>query len=130
VAFGSGIKFASMVILIPAGFHYGGFPGALAGLVASELLKYLVSAWGAAMAGLPGFGRDAILSVMIAATSGAGFALGSLTGERFPGRLPALVAATGAATIPWLAVGFWQFGQKKNWWAARVGPPPAASPGP
>jgi O-antigen/teichoic acid export membrane protein len=131
VALGSGIKFASMVVLIPAGFHYGGFPGALVGLVGSELLKYLASAWGAATAGLRGFGRDAILTMLVAATSGAGFALGSLTGERFPGKLPALVVATGVAIIPWLAVGFWQFGRRKSgggW--DQAGPPPAAAPEP
>ena len=127
VALGSGIKFASMVALIPAGFHYGGFPGALVGLVGSEFLRYVASAWGTATAGLPGFGRDAVLTVLVAATSAAGFAVGSLTGEQFPGKLPALVAAAGAATIPWLAVGFWEFGRKRK--GASAGPPPAASPG-
>jgi O-antigen/teichoic acid export membrane protein len=127
VALGSGIKFVSMVALIPAGFHYGGFPGALVGLVGSEFLRYLASAWGTATAGLPGFGRDAVLTVLVAATSGAGFAVGSLTGEQFPGKLPALVAAAGAATLPWLAVGFWELGRKRK--GASAGPPPAASPG-
>lgn len=113
VAAGSGAKVAGMVAMIPIGFHLGGFEGALVGLVASEAVKYLTAAWGAAASGLGGFGRDALLTSLVAATSAAGFVGGRLIAERGSGSLAALVISAGGTVLLWGALAWWYWRRER-----------------
>lgn len=101
VAAGSAAKVAGMAIAIPVGFRLGGFPGAMAGLVAAELAKYAVSALGAAAAGLKGVARDLLVTAAVAAVSAAAFGAGQLVAGPQGRNLLPLLAATA------IAVGFW-----------------------
>jgi len=62
-------KFASLVVLVPLGFHLAGFRGALVGLVLSDLVKYVTSSIGVASHGLRALRVDAGLTVAMAAVS-------------------------------------------------------------
>jgi O-antigen/teichoic acid export membrane protein len=72
----SGAKLAGMLIMIPLGFLIGGFPGAVIGYAASEVMRYLVSASGTARSGLGDFGRDLVLTTWVAASSILGYFAG------------------------------------------------------
>jgi O-antigen/teichoic acid export membrane protein len=72
VAGGSAAKLVGMIVLIPVGFHFGGFPGALLGYATSELLRYAVSAIAAGVTKLHAWPQDAGFTTV--------FAVASLTG--------------------------------------------------
>lgn len=72
VAASNGGKLVGMIALIPLGYLWGGFPGAVLGFAASEVLKYVVSAHAASRAGLPGRRQDLVLTVAVAASAAAG----------------------------------------------------------
>jgi O-antigen/teichoic acid export membrane protein len=59
-------KIASMVALVPLGFMFYGFHGALGGFVLAEIPKYLVVTIGARRAGLPGWGVELALTALLA----------------------------------------------------------------
>lgn len=61
----SGAKLVGMCALIPIGFHVAGFPGAVAGLAAADVLRYGVSAWAVARAGLRGWPQDLLLTAWL-----------------------------------------------------------------
>ena len=69
VAAGNAGKLAGMVLLIPLGFHYDGFRGAVLGIVASEAVRYVVSAAALVRAGLRGWPRDLRLTLWMLATA-------------------------------------------------------------
>jgi O-antigen/teichoic acid export membrane protein len=121
VAAGSAAKVLGMVVAIPLGVCVGGFHGAVAGLVASDLLKYLISAGVTAAAGLNGFGRDLLLTAGIVVLSAAGFASGSPLARRFPGNMAALFAAAATAGLPWVVLGLWHLRRDKAVRAAVAG---------
>jgi O-antigen/teichoic acid export membrane protein len=105
VAAGSGAKVVGMVALVPLGFHLGGFPGALAGLVLAEALKYLTAAVGLASSGLQGFPADIGLSVLVAGISAVGFlAGGTVQAGRYTNLVALLVSGLLAAGT-WTALG-------------------------
>ena len=105
VAAGSAAKVAGMAVMIPIGFHLGGFAGALVGVVASELAKYLTAAVGATTAGLPGFWRDALLTVGVGLASGAGAMAGWIVAEGIGGNLLPLCASAAVGGLPWVVLG-------------------------
>jgi len=57
-------KLVGMLILIPVGYSLAGFPGAVAGFALAEVLRYVVSAFAASKAGLPGRGQDLALTAL------------------------------------------------------------------
>lgn len=71
VAAGNVGKLIGMVIFIPVGFHFAGFPGALGGIIASDLLKYAVSVIAVQRRGLSSLPMDAGLSLVVAAALAA-----------------------------------------------------------
>jgi O-antigen/teichoic acid export membrane protein len=94
-------KLAGLVILLPLGYHLDGFRGALVGLILSDAVKYATSSIGVARHGLRFLGRDALLTVAVAAVSWVGFGAGN-----------ALAAGTGRNVGPFLVaalvvVGAW-----------------------
>jgi O-antigen/teichoic acid export membrane protein len=69
----NGAKLAGMITLIPLGFHFGGFPGAIMGYVTSELFRYAFSALAVYRLGLPALRQDAGYSAVVAVSSLAGW---------------------------------------------------------
>jgi O-antigen/teichoic acid export membrane protein len=90
VAAASAAKLAGMAMLIPVGMALYGFRGAVIGFAASEIFRYLVSALGAALAGLRAARQDGGLSLAVAVTS----ALGLFTSETAKRMLHGGVAGT------------------------------------
>jgi O-antigen/teichoic acid export membrane protein len=104
VAAGSAAKLVGLVVLIPVGFHLAGFPGALAGLVGADLVKYLTSALGAARSGLHGFWRDVGLTALTLAIAGAGLASAQALSARQGSNLGALLVAGAVPILVWAVV--------------------------
>jgi O-antigen/teichoic acid export membrane protein len=69
VAAGNFSKLIGMVALMPLGFYLGGFPGALIGFVASELLRYAASALAAYKLKLPALRQDLGFTLVVAGSS-------------------------------------------------------------
>jgi O-antigen/teichoic acid export membrane protein len=87
VALGSAAKLAGMVVLIPIGIHLAGFPGALIGFAGSEALRYVTSVVGAKTLKISGLWQDGTLSLLVAASAGAGWVT-QLTIQRLLVRSP------------------------------------------
>ncbi len=104
VAAGNAAKVLGMVAFIPLGFHFGGFPGAQAGLAGSDLAKYLTVAIGAAVARLGGFAGDVLLTALVAGTSTLGIAAGRLLVAPRAPEIATLAISFAAAALPWVAV--------------------------
>jgi hypothetical protein len=69
VAAGHFAKLIGMLALMPLGYHLGGFPGALIGFVASELMRYAASAMAAYKLKLPALMQDLGFTVVVAVSS-------------------------------------------------------------
>jgi O-antigen/teichoic acid export membrane protein len=65
-------KLIGMLALIPLGHHFGGFPGAVAGYAAAELLRYAVSFSAVRSRGVAPLALDARLTLNAALAIGAG----------------------------------------------------------
>ena len=109
MAAGSGAKLACLVVLIPLGFHLDGFRGALVGLVAADVVKYLVAATGMAAQHLAGRRLDAGITLLVVVISGAGLAAGAVVEASTPSRLAAFLAAGVASGGAWAAILGWYF---------------------
>jgi O-antigen/teichoic acid export membrane protein len=81
LAAGNAIKLAGMIVLIPVGFRLDGFRGAVLGLVASELIRYLVSAYALIRMGMRAGPQDLRLTLWVLATAWIGWQT-ALFGER------------------------------------------------
>ena len=107
VAACNGAKVVAMILLIPSGYALFGFPGAVAGLSAADLIRYAISAFLVARAGLSGWGQDLWMSLTMAASAAAGWmTVLYLEGQ---GTHPAVVcaAAATAVTVLWLPALTW-----------------------
>jgi O-antigen/teichoic acid export membrane protein len=82
IAAGSFAKLCGMVVLIPLGFWWLGFPGAVLGFTASEAFKYALSLMGAHRANLEGYRQDLTLSLLVVATTVLGVGV-RLAAQRF-----------------------------------------------
>ena len=91
VAASSTGKLVGMLVLIPVGYALGGFPGAVMGLAASEVLRYAVSAFAVGRAGLRGWPQEQKLTAWVIATSAVGW-LSARLGDQ-GGLSPPAVAA-------------------------------------
>ncbi len=109
MAAGSAAKLACLVALIPLGFYLDGFRGALVGLVAADVVKYLVAATGMAAQRLAGRRLDAGITLLVALISAAGLAAGALVEASTPSRLAAFLAAGVASGGAWAAILGWYF---------------------
>ncbi len=109
LAGGNAAKLACMVALVPVGYHLAGFRGALTGVVASELAKYLVSELALVARGLVTFGADLTFTVLVAASAASGiFAADTLRTWGY-GTVPAFFAAGVTTATIWgaLTLGIW-----------------------
>lgn len=73
MAFASAGKLLGMAVLIPLGWHWGEFPGAMLGLAGSDVIRYLVSTIGVLGFGLDGRMQDLKLTVLLAASAALGW---------------------------------------------------------
>jgi O-antigen/teichoic acid export membrane protein len=90
LAAANGAKVIGMAGLVPLGALLGGFPGAILGFAAADLLKYVVSAIGATRMGMSAWRQDLVLTVGIGVVSLATLAVRKALGAA---ALPALVDA-------------------------------------
>jgi hypothetical protein len=126
LAAGNAAKVAGLALLVPLGFAADGFRGALAGLVAAEVLKYLTSAAAAARRGLKGAGRDLIVTAGIGAVSSGAFLAGrAAAGAAHPDLLGFLCAGT-LVVLAWGVAGLvgWRAGRAV--WTSTGPPGPSA----
>jgi O-antigen/teichoic acid export membrane protein len=66
-------KFLGMVAFIPLGFHFLQFPGAVAGVVVSDLCRVAVSVAAARRAGLRALDQDLALTALLIVAAGSGW---------------------------------------------------------
>jgi O-antigen/teichoic acid export membrane protein len=97
----SAAKLVGMLALIPLGYAFYGFPGAVAGLAASEVFKYAVSAFAVARAGLSGWPQELRLTGWVLLTAGLGWALSSIAAGSGWGRFPAAGLVFVVVTLAW-----------------------------
>lgn len=64
-------KLATLLVGIPLGFRLYGLNGAIVGLIAADVLKYIVTGAAARARGLRGGRTDVLLTLLVAATSAA-----------------------------------------------------------
>jgi O-antigen/teichoic acid export membrane protein len=102
VALGSAAKVVAMTATIPIGYRLGAFPGAVVGLVVSELARYAVSARASATIGIRNLAHDFGFSAAIAVTAGAAALLPDLGGAGGIHALPRVVAGAAIAVLVWL----------------------------
>jgi O-antigen/teichoic acid export membrane protein len=119
MAGGSGTKLAGMMLLLPLGFHLGGFPGALAGLLVSQFVMYAVSAAGATRAGLAVVGHDLAFTAGVAAVAGAGWLAGHLLAGRLHANLAGLAGALAVMAVVWVPAGLWYLRREEAFDAIR-----------
>jgi len=105
MAAGNAAKLAGMFAFIPVGFAAAGFPGALAGLVGAEVLRYLVSAIGVRRRGLRVLSGDVGITLAVAAVSATGYALGRLSLHWNGNRVVALLVAGLPSVLVWGTLG-------------------------
>jgi len=113
VAAGSAAKVIGMVVLVPIGFRLGGFPGALGGLVAAEVAKYLTAALGLFLGGQRGFLADLVITALVAASAAGGFYLGVAAATGPHANLQALLASGLLAGGVWAALGLVYFRRER-----------------
>jgi O-antigen/teichoic acid export membrane protein len=75
IAVGNAAKLVGMVALIPVGYHFFGFPGAVVALASSELLHYGASAIGVRRRRISCLGQDAGFTAVVLATTVLGLAV-------------------------------------------------------
>lgn len=102
----SAAKLLALVVLIPVGFRLDGFRGAVFAIALSDGLRYVVSALGVRLRGIPFVCNDGLLTVGVVATSALGIWAGSTAASGGSRPLVAFLVSSAAAGIPWLAV-FW-----------------------
>ncbi len=78
LAIGGAAKLVGMLVMIPAGYHFFGFSGALGGYSASDVLRYLLTGMVGARSGLSTWGEDAKLSLVGIASILAGVLMQNL----------------------------------------------------
>ena len=102
----SAAKLLGMLLLIPLGYVLAGFPGAVAGLAASEALKYAVSAFAVTRADLKGWPQELRLTGWVLATSGLGWLAASFAEREGWSRFAAAALVFAAVTLAWAPLGW------------------------
>lgn len=117
-------KLVGLVLLVPAGFWAHGFHGAVVGLVAADLLKYVTSAIGVTVRGIRVVRTDVGLSALIALVSGAATLGGQALRGAGGGEAGALLAAGVGASAAWGALAWTYLWRRRG----PQPPPPTAAP--
>ena len=101
VALGNAGKIAGLAALMPTGFRWFGFPGAVAGVVQAEAIKYVVSAWSLARDHVAAWRRDLVFTAVFAGAVGAGLLARAGIARVHPSPWAELVAAGAALLAVW-----------------------------
>ncbi len=101
LAIANGVKFCAMVVALPLGYSLAGTAGAIAGLVAAELGRYVTLALGVRAAGLPVFAADLGATALVVAAAVAGLAAREWAAGQGSGSLLRLTAALAAVLAIW-----------------------------
>ena len=102
VALGNAGKIAGLAGLMPAGFRWFGFAGAIAGVVQAEAIKYIVSAWSLARHHVAAWRRDLVFTVVFACAVGAGVLARAGITRVDPSPWAQLLAAGAATLAVWI----------------------------
>jgi O-antigen/teichoic acid export membrane protein len=94
-------KLAAMVLLIPLGYRFGGFAGAVAAYAASEAFRYLYLTGAAARVGLRTLRGDLVVLVLWGGTVGGGLAIGSWSGLDGIGAVARMLILAGLVGLIW-----------------------------
>lgn len=94
-------KLASMIVFLPAGFHLAGFPGALVGLAASDVVKYGASLWGLRQRRLRTLALDAGFTLCVAAVASAGSLAAGAFAARQSSKVMAFLAVAAVVGTLW-----------------------------
>jgi O-antigen/teichoic acid export membrane protein len=118
IAAATGMKFLGILVMLPLGFAIGhhirgneldGFAGAIAGVAASESLRYLVSAVGVRGLGLKVVRTDMLICLAI----GAAVAITLLSGHSIPmiqrRQLVVFVQSVAIVLLLWVPIALWQW---------------------
>lgn len=105
----SAAKLVGMAVMIPLGYAWGGFPGAVIGLATSEVLKYAVSAYAASRAGLPGRSQELLHTGWVFVTALFGWWLANTAYAAHWSRFAEALLVLAGVTIAWapLAIARW-----------------------
>jgi O-antigen/teichoic acid export membrane protein len=102
VAFSNGAKLVGMIVMIPIGFAFWGFPGAVACYAGSDVFKWIVSCVGISRLNLAAWPRDIVYTLWTAGASCAGAWAATRVGEVHGSRvLPAIVVFV-VVSLVWL----------------------------
>ena len=129
VAAGNGAKLVGMVAFLPLGYHLASFPGALAGLIFAEILKYLASAVGVARRGLPVFRGDVGFTVAVGGVSGVAYMAGRATEQAARSNLAGFLVAGTLVTVFWGAWGLRYWRRERSERAAWLSASRSEEPG-
>jgi hypothetical protein len=77
------VKLATMVIFVPLGFWWHGLLGGILGIILSDVLKYVASAYLVHRHGLHMLGKDIMVSALVAVMALAGLAAANWTNGRW-----------------------------------------------
>ena len=101
VALGNAGKIAGLVALMPAGFRWLGFPGAIGAVVLAEAIKYVLSVWSVARHRVTVWRRDLAFSLIFAGAAGAGVIARIAVARTLPSALFECAAAGLAVLAVW-----------------------------
>lgn len=101
LAIASGAKLVGMLTLMPLGYYYFGFPGAVAGYSASEMGRYFISAVAAQRRGIAVLALDSGLTLLGVLTLAAGYGVSSLQSFQELDVLTAIGCLTGTVALFW-----------------------------
>jgi O-antigen/teichoic acid export membrane protein len=116
-------KLVALIVFLPLGLKVGGLPGAIAGLVITDVLKYLVSAVAVALHRMQGFGQDLWLSAGIAGVSAAGLLAGGVLQGAIQARIGGLLGGGAVVGGASLAAGLWYLRRIRAERATGIVPP-------
>lgn len=120
MAAGGAAKLATLVVLVPLGMQLGGFAGALAGLILSDLSMYVVSAAATVRRGLSGIAQDGIVTAGVAVVSYVGAACGGLAAAPRASSLAGFAGSAVPVLAAAVAAGLWYQRHER---AHRAAPP-------
>jgi O-antigen/teichoic acid export membrane protein len=107
IAAGNAAKLVALLSLIPAGFHLGGFRGALVALILSEVLKYTGSTVAVSLRGFRNFGRELGLSLLIAGFAFAAVKAGGAAAHGPRANLVGFLVAGTTTVALWCPIALW-----------------------
>lgn len=118
VALANGAKLLAMIALIPLGYWYAQFPGALAGYAGADVAKYVTASIIGRRIGLRGLKQDVSLTVLVGGAAAAGWFLAELLAGR---DLPEILIATAIFVVVSAIWAPWVWPQARE--LIRKGPP-------